>query len=74
MSTLHIRAEALNDLLDAAARLIDFSGLRHCWNDEKKAEWDQYVRLKNDLKAQMQDMGYCLSCRSIGCSGDCESS
>ena len=43
--------------------------LRDCWKDDKKAQWESYCRMINDVKFSMIEYGWCFNCESFLC--DC---
>ena len=64
---------ALNQQMERRFRQLDeltSLRLRDCWKDDKQAQWEQYRATIHEVKASMNEYGWCFNCQSFNC--DCD--
>ena len=64
---------ALNQQMERRFRQLDELtnlSLRDCWKDDKPAQWEQYRAIIREVKASMNEYGWCFNCQSFNCECD----
>lgn len=62
--------EEENELMKSMIKIMEWKYLRSVWKDEEKEKWQEYQKMKSELKLKMADLEFCFQCNSMRC--ECE--
>lgn len=62
--------EEENDLIQSMLKITEWKHLRSVWKDDEKEKWQEFQKMKSELKLKMADLEFCFQCNSMRC--NCE--
>ena len=62
--------EEENELMQDMLKIMEWKHLRSVWKDDEKEKWQEYQKMKSELKLRMADLEFCFRCNSMQCGCD----
>jgi hypothetical protein len=62
--------EEENELMKTMVKIMEWKHLRSVWKDGEKEKWQEFQKMKSELKLKMADLEFCFRCNSMRCECD----